>query len=118
MSSRDAVVYLMEHIRNSVIDSAPYPTTMGAVALGVVLGLMLYGVTVYQMYAYFRVYNKDKRILKGFVVVVFVLETIHTFLMDTGPLGWRSCQLYVHFPCLVAVSSELIGYVHRLRPSA
>ncbi|KAJ3017971.1 hypothetical protein NUW54_g452 [Trametes sanguinea] len=54
--------------------------TIGAVALGVVLGIMLYGLTIHQVYRYIKMYPSDKPALKMFVVLILLLETLHTAL--------------------------------------
>ncbi|KAH9884536.1 hypothetical protein C8Q73DRAFT_631388, partial [Cubamyces lactineus] len=48
--------------------------TLGAVALAVVIGLMLYGLTLHQVYRYFKMYPDDKPYLKTFVRVAFTSE--------------------------------------------
>ncbi|KAI0628321.1 hypothetical protein C8Q77DRAFT_1162318 [Trametes polyzona] len=72
----------MASTRSTVIGglSPPYPTTIGAVALGFLIGMMLYGLTIYQLYVYVRLYYKDRLLIKGFVAIVFGLETVHTAL--------------------------------------
>ncbi|KAI9060725.1 hypothetical protein FKP32DRAFT_1678681 [Trametes sanguinea] len=54
--------------------------TIGAVALGVVLGIMLYGLTIHQVYRYIKMYPLDKPALKMFVALILLLETLHTAL--------------------------------------
>ncbi|KAI0628329.1 hypothetical protein C8Q77DRAFT_473334 [Trametes polyzona] len=41
---------------------------------------MLYGLTVHQVYIYVGLYRKDRPLLKGYVAVVFILESLHTVL--------------------------------------
>ncbi|KAI0773043.1 hypothetical protein BD413DRAFT_310771 [Trametes elegans] len=54
--------------------------TYGALLIGTFLGLMLYGLTVHQTYRYFRLYPTDVRWLKGLVMSILTLETLHTTL--------------------------------------
>ncbi|KAL7278345.1 hypothetical protein ACG7TL_008321 [Trametes sanguinea] len=54
--------------------------TIGAVALGAVLGVMLYGLTIHQVYRYTKMYPTDKPGLKIFVALILLLETMHTAL--------------------------------------
>ncbi|KAI0824342.1 hypothetical protein BC628DRAFT_428045 [Trametes gibbosa] len=53
-------------------------SSIGAVLLGVIVGSMLYGLTVHQTYRYFKLYPKDRLFLKVLVFTILVLETIHT----------------------------------------
>ncbi|KAI0361298.1 hypothetical protein OH77DRAFT_415673 [Trametes cingulata] len=54
--------------------------TFGAMFLGTVFGQMLYGLTVYQTYKYFRLFAKDTLFHKVLVLTVLVLETFHAVL--------------------------------------
>ncbi|KAI0773045.1 hypothetical protein BD413DRAFT_311019 [Trametes elegans] len=58
----------------------PWWSTIGAVAAGVVVGVMLYGLTVHQAYRYFKLYPDDRFYLKTIVSTVLMLETFHTAL--------------------------------------
>ncbi|KAI0628327.1 hypothetical protein C8Q77DRAFT_1162322 [Trametes polyzona] len=53
-------------------------SSLGAVLLGVVLGSMLYGLTLHQTYRYFELYPTDKLYLKILVLTILALETVHT----------------------------------------
>ncbi|KAI0326505.1 hypothetical protein GY45DRAFT_1373910 [Cubamyces sp. BRFM 1775] len=55
-------------------------STYGALVLGTCFGLMLYGLTVHQTYRYGRLYPRDVKWLKGLVVGILTLETLHTTL--------------------------------------
>ncbi|KAI0371437.1 hypothetical protein BV20DRAFT_174160 [Pilatotrama ljubarskyi] len=55
-------------------------STIGAVYIGNIVGAMLYGVEIYQVYKYHTLYPKDRPLLKGFVVAVLVIETFHSIL--------------------------------------
>ncbi|KAI0628253.1 hypothetical protein C8Q77DRAFT_464832 [Trametes polyzona] len=70
----------MAEASTSALGSPPYFTTIGAVAFGGAVGLMLYGLTMHQMYRYLRMYPSDTTFLKSFVVIVFILETFHMAL--------------------------------------
>ncbi|EIW52143.1 uncharacterized protein TRAVEDRAFT_53571 [Trametes versicolor FP-101664 SS1] len=52
--------------------------SLGAVLLGIILGSMLYGLTVHQTYRYFKLYPKDALYLKSLILVILVFETLHT----------------------------------------
>ncbi|EIW63549.1 uncharacterized protein TRAVEDRAFT_43835 [Trametes versicolor FP-101664 SS1] len=52
----------------------------GAMLLGTFLGIMLYGLTIHQTYRYFRLYSRDPRPLKLFVLLIVTLETLHTVI--------------------------------------
>ncbi|TBU25189.1 hypothetical protein BD311DRAFT_765041 [Dichomitus squalens] len=54
--------------------------TYGAIFIGNCVALMLYGLTTYQTYRYFRLYPKDSIFLKGLVAVIFLSETVHAIL--------------------------------------
>ncbi|KAL1940985.1 hypothetical protein VTO73DRAFT_7621 [Trametes versicolor] len=54
--------------------------TLGAVFIGTVLGCILYGLIVYQVYRYNRLFPEDPLFLKGLVLVISVFETLHTAL--------------------------------------
>ncbi|KAI0776946.1 hypothetical protein BD413DRAFT_610524 [Trametes elegans] len=51
--------------------------TYGAVLIGTFISLIQYGWTMCQCYEYSRAYPKDSRYLKGLVIAVLVLETLH-----------------------------------------
>ncbi|KAH9884532.1 hypothetical protein C8Q73DRAFT_360994 [Cubamyces lactineus] len=51
--------------------------TVGVVVLGGVLGVMLYGVTLHQVYRYLTMYPADRTSLKVFVIILLILETWH-----------------------------------------
>ncbi|KAI0331975.1 hypothetical protein GY45DRAFT_1369538 [Cubamyces sp. BRFM 1775] len=79
----------MSSSANSTATSAPaaagaalpaLDNTFGAMFLGTVFGQMLYGLTVYQTYKYFRLYAKDTLFHKVLVVTVLLLETFHSIL--------------------------------------
>ncbi|RDX44032.1 hypothetical protein OH76DRAFT_1123804 [Lentinus brumalis] len=52
--------------------------TYGALFLGMVFGLMLYGLTVHQTYRYLRLYPSDRHFLFWLVITIVILETVHT----------------------------------------
>ncbi|KAH9850851.1 hypothetical protein C2E23DRAFT_886910 [Lenzites betulinus] len=54
--------------------------TYGALYVGSCLGFMLYGLTVHQVYKYYKLYPSDIAFLKYLVLLIFVLETFHTLL--------------------------------------
>ncbi|KAH9939751.1 uncharacterized protein BXZ73DRAFT_99383 [Epithele typhae] len=52
--------------------------TFGALVIGTFLGLILYGISLNQIYAYFGSYANDKLGLKLLVATILVLETLYT----------------------------------------
>ncbi|KAI0668077.1 hypothetical protein C8Q78DRAFT_1081481 [Trametes maxima] len=55
-------------------------STLGAVYVGMVVGVMLYGLTVHQTYRYFKLYPSDKYYVKTLVIIIVMLETLHSVL--------------------------------------
>ncbi|KAH9850845.1 hypothetical protein C2E23DRAFT_832917 [Lenzites betulinus] len=53
-------------------------SSIGAVLLGVIVGSMLYGLTMHQTHRYFKLYPEDRLFLKVLVVTILILETAHT----------------------------------------
>ncbi|TBU31842.1 hypothetical protein BD311DRAFT_656118 [Dichomitus squalens] len=51
--------------------------TFGAVLIGNFVGLVMYGITTCQTYRYLRLYPKDRRCLKAFVLALLALDTLH-----------------------------------------
>jgi len=62
--------------------------TYGATFIGLFISSVLYGVTLTQMWTYYRQYGgRDSIRLKGFVVLLFILDTLHTVL-STYSVYW------------------------------
>ncbi|KAI0819381.1 hypothetical protein BC628DRAFT_1037885 [Trametes gibbosa] len=62
---------------------------LGTLLLGTVFAVMLYGLSVHQTYTYYRDYPTDIKLLKGLVLILFLLDTVHTaFSID-------SCYFYL-----------------------
>ncbi|OSC99556.1 hypothetical protein PYCCODRAFT_809452 [Trametes coccinea BRFM310] len=76
-------------------------STSGASYIGIVIGMMLYGLTVHQGYRYFKLYPKDRVYLKILVSVIFLLETVHTVV-------W----MYIGYHYLVSESFNVAGSVY------
>ncbi|KAI0822557.1 hypothetical protein BC628DRAFT_669592 [Trametes gibbosa] len=55
-------------------------STIGAVFLGLLGGIMLYGLTLYQTYKYFTLYPTDRLGLKCYITLVLCFETFHSVL--------------------------------------
>ncbi|KAI0066722.1 hypothetical protein BV25DRAFT_1421424 [Artomyces pyxidatus] len=68
-------------------------TTLGAILLGGQLSFALSGAVAVQTFLYFRMYPKDALRIKATVVLVWVLDSIHTALMSAA--SWD--YLIVHF---------------------
>ncbi|KAF7340799.1 hypothetical protein MSAN_02109000 [Mycena sanguinolenta] len=54
---------------------------LGTIFIGFTIATTLYGITVLQTYLYFKHYSKDPILLKGFVFVLWVLDTFTTILV-------------------------------------
>ncbi|KAI1784888.1 hypothetical protein LXA43DRAFT_1119767 [Ganoderma leucocontextum] len=52
--------------------------TYGSLLLGTFFGLILYGVSLHQAYLYFRVHHADSVWLKCYVVLLLLLDTLHS----------------------------------------
>ncbi|KAI5122024.1 hypothetical protein M0805_008015 [Coniferiporia weirii] len=63
--------------------------TMGALYLGVVFAMALWGVGTVQLYYYYSGYPKDKWTLKTHVALVWVLDTVHQGLIT------HACYVYL-----------------------
>ncbi|KAJ8486821.1 hypothetical protein ONZ51_g4568 [Trametes cubensis] len=63
--------------------------TYGAGLIGTAVGLMLFGLTVHQVYRYFRLYPTDPRYIKIYVVVLLILETFHIVI------SLHTCYFYL-----------------------
>ncbi|KAI0759592.1 hypothetical protein BD413DRAFT_596465 [Trametes elegans] len=63
--------------------------TYGAGLIGTALALMLFGLTVHQVYRYFRLYPTDSVYMKTYVVVLLLVETFHIIL------SLHSCYFYL-----------------------
>ncbi|KIJ21562.1 hypothetical protein PAXINDRAFT_95118 [Paxillus involutus ATCC 200175] len=59
-------------------------TTWGSTLAAVFVSLVLYGISILQTFIYYERYPKDTFILKSLVAFVFVLDTLHTFLISAG----------------------------------
>nr|VWO98573.1 N/A [Ganoderma boninense] len=59
----------------AVIDS-----TFGAALDGLIVSACLFGITLLQTFSYFRHYPKDKLYIKGLVILLTALDTIHLIL--------------------------------------
>ncbi|KAI0763295.1 hypothetical protein BD413DRAFT_583347 [Trametes elegans] len=53
-------------------------STIGAVLLGTFFGLILYGFGLHQTYRYARLYPNDSWFIKSLVVVIAILESLHS----------------------------------------
>jgi len=85
-------------------------TTWGSILAAVFVSLVFYGISILQMFIYYVRYPKDTFILKSLVAFVFVLNTLHTFLISAGVwqclilhFGDETFLLYTHTPMLIAV---------------
>ncbi|KAI0326034.1 hypothetical protein GY45DRAFT_1374268 [Cubamyces sp. BRFM 1775] len=53
----------------------------GALLLGACISLILYGVSLHQLYRYFRMYSTDTPIIRALVIVLMILETLFSVLL-------------------------------------
>ncbi|PIL29262.1 hypothetical protein GSI_09312 [Ganoderma sinense ZZ0214-1] len=56
------------------------PQTLGADLLGTLFGLILYGLSVHQLYRYFRLFPSDPFFIRILVALVMTFETVHAIL--------------------------------------
>ncbi|EGO04143.1 hypothetical protein SERLA73DRAFT_175928 [Serpula lacrymans var. lacrymans S7.3] len=71
--------------------------TLGAVLIGNFISTTLYGMTSMQIYYYYsKFWNKDARNIKSVVLLLWLLETVHTFLICS--FTWRSLVLEFNDP--------------------
>ncbi|KAI9060736.1 hypothetical protein FKP32DRAFT_1678689 [Trametes sanguinea] len=85
----------------SILHSLGFPSlasTLGAIYVGVVIGTMLYGLTVHQGYRYYKLYPDDALYLKIMVSAIFMMETLHTVI-----------SIYIGYHYLVAEAFNLAG---------
>lgn len=54
--------------------------SLGFILLGVMLNIWLYGFSVVQTYLYFVNFRNDKRLMRIFIAVLFIADTLHTAL--------------------------------------
>ncbi|OSC99588.1 hypothetical protein PYCCODRAFT_1438154 [Trametes coccinea BRFM310] len=59
---------------------ATLDNTIGYMLIGTFVSLVLYGVSVLQVYRYIQLYPKDSIIIKTIVFIVMILETVHSIL--------------------------------------
>ncbi|KAI9060308.1 hypothetical protein FKP32DRAFT_1074081 [Trametes sanguinea] len=52
--------------------------SLGAFFIGAMIGLVLYGMSLQQTIQYFRLYPKDRRLFKAWVIAIAILETLHS----------------------------------------
>ncbi|KAI0365395.1 hypothetical protein BV20DRAFT_757779 [Pilatotrama ljubarskyi] len=82
-------------------------STLGALFVGTLVCTLLYGLTLYQTYRYYRLYPRDLKIFKILVPVVLVLETLHTaFAIET--CYWYMIKNYAN-------PVALLGYRYSLK---
>jgi hypothetical protein len=77
--------------------------SLGSVLAGVFVSLVFYGISILQTFLYYERYTEDTIILKSLVAWVFVLDTLHTFLLSAGV--WQ--YFVIHFG-----DDTFISYTH------
>ncbi|KAF9033566.1 hypothetical protein BJ165DRAFT_753727 [Panaeolus papilionaceus] len=75
--------------------------TLGAAFLGTLAAAILYGITSVQTFMYFHDYKEDGRTLKGMVLMLWILDTIH--------LGFTTHGLYHYLVTNFGNYGVLIG---------
>ncbi|KAI9450021.1 hypothetical protein BJY52DRAFT_1215664 [Lactarius psammicola] len=76
--------------------------TYGCTFIGMVISIMLFGITILQTWIYYWQYgNRDQKALKLFVAIIFILDTLHTVLC-TYSVYW---YLVLNFG-----NVEILGY--------
>ncbi|OBZ79896.1 hypothetical protein A0H81_00123 [Grifola frondosa] len=79
--------------------------TYGATLIGILISSVLYGFTSFQTYLYFIRFGKnDRRLLKCMVAFIWVLETLHEFLVSHY-LYWNLIVNYGNPSALVATTN-------------
>ncbi|KAF9238061.1 hypothetical protein BU15DRAFT_75457 [Melanogaster broomeanus] len=86
-------------------------TSWGSALAAVFVSLVFYGVSILQTFIYYERYSKDTVILKSLVAFVFVLDTLHTFLISAGVwqyfvvhFGDDTFLMYTHAPLLISIT--------------
>lgn len=62
------------------MDPPKLDDTYGGALIGLVVGAILYGVTILQSYLYFRRYPQDYWFVKSMVILLWALDTVHLVL--------------------------------------
>ncbi|EIM83197.1 uncharacterized protein STEHIDRAFT_159793 [Stereum hirsutum FP-91666 SS1] len=81
--------------------------TVGAVLLGCLISCALSGVVAIQSFFYFRFYRKDPAAVKALVILIWVLDAIHTVLACHGV--WTCLILNFGDPAMVDYIPMSIG---------
>ncbi|KAI0706379.1 hypothetical protein C8Q76DRAFT_156945 [Earliella scabrosa] len=63
--------------------------TFGAILIGTMIGLLMYGVNLHQVYQYFRAFPSDGLYMKTTVVTILLAETLY------ASLGIHICYYYL-----------------------
>ncbi|KAI0668079.1 hypothetical protein C8Q78DRAFT_274263 [Trametes maxima] len=58
-------------------------SSMGAIYIGLVIGSMLFGLTVHQTYRYFKLYQSDRLYIRILVVTIVAFDAFHSVLWFT-----------------------------------
>ncbi|KAI0058802.1 hypothetical protein BV25DRAFT_1205103 [Artomyces pyxidatus] len=95
------------------IHPAPLHDTLGVLFLSVVAGSVLYGLTFFQTWYYYREYPKDRWQLKLLVSVVWLLETVHEAFISHA-VYWMLVVQYDHPESLNYVPWSIIVFVNGL----
>ncbi|KAI0631796.1 hypothetical protein C8Q77DRAFT_1128873 [Trametes polyzona] len=117
------------------LPSLPPLNNKGAFLIGTYLSLILYGIFIHQVYMYFRIYRKDKVLVKVMVHAMIMIETIHTaacmhicyhYLVSNyfNPLSLLHCtrtldMIPILTGLLILVSQSFFSWrVYTLRPKS
>ncbi|EJF56507.1 hypothetical protein DICSQDRAFT_163857 [Dichomitus squalens LYAD-421 SS1] len=91
--------------------------TYGAIFIGNCVALMLYGLTTYQTYRYFRLYPKDSIFLKGLVAVIFYYHLIKNYF-NPQTLADDTWSLRLTAPMQVVLLLAETGFMTKLSMEA
>ncbi|KDQ62583.1 hypothetical protein JAAARDRAFT_203682 [Jaapia argillacea MUCL 33604] len=77
----------------------PTSETHGAIFIALVVGSIFYGITLLQIFIYYRSYPKDPLLTKLLVAVVLCLDTLH-IVFCTMTMYWYLVKMYGNYPTL------------------
>ncbi|EMD40123.1 hypothetical protein CERSUDRAFT_81422 [Gelatoporia subvermispora B] len=76
--------------------STQLDSTYGAALVGLVVGAILYGITLLQTYEYFKRYPHDTTFVKSLVLLLWLLDTLHVYLC-TRTIYWYLVTNFSNF---------------------
>ncbi|PIL22425.1 hypothetical protein GSI_15113 [Ganoderma sinense ZZ0214-1] len=93
---------------------APIDNTFGAILIGNFVGLLMYGIILYQAYDYFRLYSKDTRRLKCLVFALLYFYLVTNYFNPAALLigTWSAVLMGVVMSIIIFVAQ--VFYVRRI----